>query len=579
MPPEMHPADPRRLTRRAVLAAGTAVPLLGLLDRLDVAAAPLAEAAVPAGAATFRARPPVRIADTRAASETGYAPFGFARLDARTIRVQVTGQGGVPAGAVAAVLNVTATNPAAPGWVKVVPTGSAPAEVSNINVERPGQTLANLVTVQLPASGQVDISCYDPLDVVVDVAGAYVPATSATGVGRYVGLDKAMRVLDTRNSPGRTKVPGGTVQRVDVSQVVPSGASAVVVNLTATESNGAGFWTAFVPGTAVPTASNVNTDEPDQTRANQAILPIGTLRAIDVFAYSGGHLVVDVAGYFTGDNDPHPDGLFVPSPPRRELDTRQRPSYGRMYPKWVCEFQFTGMAQAQAAVINLTTSETRGPGWFAAYAARTDRPDPASNLNATRANQTIANHAIARTSTAGVAVYTYAGGDVIVDVAGYFTGTPLPAAYPPVQNVVPPPSPLPYTITIPGLGLVGTIVEGVGSNVVDAGFVGHWPGTGLAGQDNHMVLFAHRTEHGGIFRNIHVLGAGSQVIISGADGRTFTYEYTDRAITGSAAESIYDAGLSSEMPSMSLVACSKTNYLPTDTRYRVVVNFTEASAT
>jgi LPXTG-site transpeptidase (sortase) family protein len=250
-----------------------------------------------------------------------------------------------------------------------------------------------------------------------------------------------------------------------------------------------------------------------------------------------------------------------------------------MYPGWVCEATFVGMTQAQAAVINLTTTETRGPGWFAAYAARTDRAE-GSNLNATSANQTIANHAIARTSTAGIGVYTYAGGQVIVDVAGYFTGTPLPALHPPVQNVVPPPSPLPYTIEIPALGIRGTVVEGVGDNVVNAGYVGHWPGTGLAGDDgNHMVVFAHRTEHGGIFRGLHLLGAGSQVILHGSDGRTFTYEYTGRRITSAAAADIYDAGLDAPQPSLSLVACSRTNYQPTDTRFRIVVNFSEISVT
>ena len=570
MPPD---EDQRtRLTRRSILAAGAAAPLLALFDRVGaVAAAP------PNGAAAFTPLAPARLADTRPAAQTGYEPFGFGRLDARTIRVQVAGLGGVPGNATAAVLNVTAVNPSGPGWVKVVPAGAS-AAVSNINVERPGQILANLVTVQL-SGGAVDIICFEPLDVAVDVAGAYVPTAVEVAAGRYVGLDAAFRVLDTRERAGRVPVNPGEVQRVDVSQVVPSGASAVVVNLTVTESNGPGFWTAFVAGAgAPPTASNVNTDAGGQTRANQAILPIVGDRAINVFSYSGGHLVVDVAGYFTGPTSASGSaGLFVPYVPYRALDTRERPDYGRMYPGWVSEFTFNGMGGAQAAVINLTTSETRGPGWFGAYAARTDRPN-ASNLNATTANQTIANHAIARTSSAGIAVYTYAGGDVIVDVAGFFTGTPALAKYPPVQNVVPAPSPLPYRIQIPATGTDATIVEGVGLNVVDAGYVGHWPGTSLAGQDGHMVLFAHRTEHGGIFRYLHTLGPGAQVVLTGADGRRYTYQYVDRTITGSDGGEIFNAGLGAPKPSLSLVACSKTNFQPTDVRFRIVVNFTEISA-
>jgi sortase (surface protein transpeptidase) len=180
-------------------------------------------------------------------------------------------------------------------------------------------------------------------------------------------------------------------------------------------------------------------------------------------------------------------------------------------------------------------------------------------------------------------VYTYAGGDVIVDVAGYFIGTPLAVKYASaVVNTIPlppPPSPLPYTIEIPRLGIVDTVVEGVGNNVVDAGYVGHWPGTGLAGEDNHMVLFAHRTSHGGVLRYVNLLGPGDEVIITGADGRRFVYGFWDRALTSPSAAAIYNAGLGAPLPSLSLVACSKTNFQPTDVRFRIVVNFTQISAT
>lgn len=575
MLPESGPTG-SRVTRRALLAAAVAVPAIGAVGALGRAAAALApQAVLPAGASSFLPIAPNRITDTRAESGS----FGYERLDANTIRVQVGGNGGVPPNASAAVLNVTMTNPSGPGFVNIYPTGTPRLETSSINVERPGQILANLVTVRLPASGRVDMFCYAPADLVVDVNGAYTPAPSAVPAGRYVGLDQSFRALDTRNAG--SKVNAGSVRRVDLSNVVPAGASGVVVNLTVTETDGPGFWTAFVPGTARPVASNVNTDAGNQTRANQAILPIGGLRAIDVFSYSGGHLVVDVAGYFTGTTAAADTaGLFVPNAPYRALDTRAVAGYGRMYAGWVCELDFAGRAGAQAAVINLTTSETRGPGFFTAYAARTDRPDPASNLNATTANQTIANHAIARTSTAGIAVYTYAGGDVIVDVAGFFVGTPLAAKYPAVVNVLPPPpppqpSPLPYTIQIPSLGVVDTIVEGVDRNVVDNGFVGHWPGTGLGGEDNHMVLFAHRTEHGGIFRAIDQLGPGDEVVITGSDGRSFVYGFWDRALTNPNGTNVYSAGLSAPLPSLSLVACSKTDFQPTDVRYRIVVNFTE----
>ena len=47
----------------------------------------------------------------------------------------------------------------------------------------------------------------------------------------------------------------------------------------------------------------------------------------------------------------------------------------------------------------------------------------ASNLNATRAGHTVANQVMARVTNGIVSVFSESGGDVIVDVSGYFTGS------------------------------------------------------------------------------------------------------------------------------------------------------------
>ena len=255
----MPPDERSPALRRSVLAAGAAVPLLGLFDRVGPRTRRLRRRtprrSCRSSPEAHRRHPPAR---TRPATRRSASPAWTAatRSGSRS-----------PAAAVcrptpcAAVLNVTATNPPAPGWVKVVPTGSLPAEVSNINVEEPGQILANLVTVQLPTwpSGQVDIVCYDPLDIVVDIAGAYVPATTPAGAGlRRAGavVPRARHPRQPRPDQGRRRA--GPARRSVPG--VPAAATAVVVNLTVTESNGPGFWTAFVAGGAVPDASNVNTD-------------------------------------------------------------------------------------------------------------------------------------------------------------------------------------------------------------------------------------------------------------------------------------------------------------------------------
>ena len=70
--------------------------------------------------------------------------------------VQVTGLGTVPAGASAAVLNVTAVDPTAAGFLTVFPAGITMPTVSNLNFT-PGVIVANLVTVPLSSAGMVSI--------------------------------------------------------------------------------------------------------------------------------------------------------------------------------------------------------------------------------------------------------------------------------------------------------------------------------------------------------------------------------------------------------------------------------------
>ncbi|CAM9528255.1 unnamed protein product [Phaeothamnion confervicola] len=569
----MHPIAAPTISRRQLLAAAATVTVAGFV------AAGAASAAAPVGATSFAASAPTRLADTRPDQGVG----GFTYVDANTIRVKVAGRAGVLAQATAAVLNLTVTGSTAPGYVTVSPAGTPRPNASSLNVERAGQTIANLVTVRLGTDGAVDIYTQNWAHLVVDVLGAYVPAASAVTAGRFVGIDPAARIFDTRGRGSRTA--SGQTERVTLPASVPSTAAAVVVNLTVTESTGSGFVTAYAAGTARPSTSTVNCDGPGQTRANQAIVPIGTvggIRCIDLFSALTAHLIVDIAGFITGSTAASStDGLFVPSAPTRALDTRSNAQYGRMYPGWVAEFDFAGRPQAAATVVNLTATETRGAGFFTGYPARTALPST-SNLNATGAGQTVANHAILRTSDRGIAVYTQSGAQVIVDVAGYFTGRPVIGTLPAPTNVVPPPppppppSPLPYRLTVPALGIDVTVLDEVGSRVVDAGLVGRWPETGMATRTapSHMVLFGHRTTHGGLFYWLHLLAPGHTITLTGADGQVFTYVYHHRNLTGTNSTTIFNAGATAPGPSVSLVACSKTNWLPTDTAHRIVVTFT-----
>jgi len=69
--------------------------------------------------ASFHPIQPTRVMDTRA----GQAGPGFGTNETRYL--QVSGVAGVPSEAIAVALNVTVTEPTAPGYVTVWPSGSA----------------------------------------------------------------------------------------------------------------------------------------------------------------------------------------------------------------------------------------------------------------------------------------------------------------------------------------------------------------------------------------------------------------------------------------------------------------------
>jgi hypothetical protein len=87
--------------------------------------------------------------------------------------VQVAGAGGIPSGAAAALLNVTATATTAASYLTVWPAGQAAPLASSLNWA-PGATIANSVTTKLSATGRISIkNAAGNVDVIADTAGWY----------------------------------------------------------------------------------------------------------------------------------------------------------------------------------------------------------------------------------------------------------------------------------------------------------------------------------------------------------------------------------------------------------------------
>ena len=112
------------------------------------------------------------------------------------------------------------------------------------------------------------------------------------------------RLVDTRDPAGPR---GGPVLSSSSSRSfplagfcgIPGTAKALSVNLTATQPSAAGYLTLFPDGTLVPLTSSINFSA-GRTRANNAVLPLGSNGALRVQAAGGGtvHFILDVNGYF-----------------------------------------------------------------------------------------------------------------------------------------------------------------------------------------------------------------------------------------------------------------------------------------
>jgi hypothetical protein len=328
----------------------------------------------------------------------------------------------------------------------------------------------------------------------------------------------------------------------------------------------------------LPKTSSLNVNRANETRAVAVIAPVTTVngrRAVKVFALNPSHLIVDVSGYFTSPSTAFAQsrGLFVPVDPERILDTRDPGQIGRLWPGWHVEGLVPGAAATQASsiAVNVTGVDSRNPGFLTIYPARSPFPGT-SNVNFGSPHMVVPNHAISSiTATHGYEVFSSGGAHVLVDYLGYYLGDPaLPKIAKPV-NPPPPPAPPDWILTVPRIGLNSLVQAGDPEAITDSGRSWHWTGTGYMGQEAHVGIFAHRTEHGGPFRNLNLLSGGDQIFINTGDGREYLYEVVRRDLTDNQTDNLLDATRFQPGTTLSLIACSRPDFSATSLSFRIVV--------
>jgi hypothetical protein len=255
-----------------------------------------------AGQDGFQPVAPVRVLDTR--NKIGTTAAGPVPSHG-VVRLNLSGE--LPAGAAAAVLNLTVTQPTAAGFITAYPDGQPRPDTSNLNFTA-GQTVANQVIVPLTS----DVADFyndsaGTVQLIADLGGYF----SSTATNTFVPYGPT-RIVDTRIGLGtniqKAAVPAHGVLVIDTDVFTgcsPSGClpgdTADVLNVTVTQPKAAGYLTVYPFGQARPTTSSLNFS------AGQTVANLVTTQDLDTLTgniaiYNGSsgsvQIVVDEQGYY-----------------------------------------------------------------------------------------------------------------------------------------------------------------------------------------------------------------------------------------------------------------------------------------
>ncbi len=434
-----------------VTAAGaTAVTLaLGAPATADIVIPRVAPAMAPLPA-------PVRLVDTRPGQRGAIElPGGSVGGDVSaalqpgsTRRYVLRAQGGLPGGALAVALNVTAVKPSAPGHLTVWPCASLAAAVpatSTLNVGA-GATTANAAIVALRGTGGVCLRASVSMHVVLDA--------TAAAMNRFEAPVNPIRLYDSRpGQVGAVELPGGavgfdegtplpakTLRAVPLEATgVSSSASALVLNVTVANPAAGGYlalggcwWLSQPPATSTLTFAA------GSSRAISVVVAAG-IGPQCLWASTDVHVVVDFIGSFESGFRP-----LVDLSPVRLLDTRpgmfgaaEHTALGDvdqpLQPGVVRRVAIGGLGglavHPGVTALTVTAVGASGAGYVTVYgcADTTDPAPPNSTLNVSVAAGAVANEALVQPVQGGVCVVSNIATHVVLDSAGTFlTGTSAP---------------------------------------------------------------------------------------------------------------------------------------------------------
>ena len=266
------------------------------------------------------------------------------------------------------------------------------------------------------------------------------PAALATDVpanaSSFVLLPQTQRVLDTRN-PGQSIVEAGGTKAImltgPIGVLFNASVTAAVVNVTVVGPAAPGYWTLWPTGQARPNASQLNIDDYISTFGGAVAVPnLVTVPVVNggitVYSSAGGHVVVDLVGYYT------PSVTSSPSSSSGRLVSRPAPT--RIYDSRSASVMIAGETRTisvpdsvgTSAVVLGVTVIGLSEGYWQIFPKGSSKPD-SSNLNSFTIGAISANQVIASVNQNGeIDVFSSGGGHLIVDLIGSFTGSSAAAS-------------------------------------------------------------------------------------------------------------------------------------------------------
>jgi hypothetical protein len=264
-------------------------------------------------------------------------------------------------------------------------------------------------------------------------AASAVPVDDASNSWYSVVINPVspVRLLDTRS---------GSFKRVDkdrdgmtVEFTAGPGTAGAFLGVVATGSSGPGFLTVYSAEAARPETSNVNYAA-GATVAGTAVVRSTSAGLIRVYSSDAtANIIVDMTARLTYAPDGGASsGRMQQVPQTRLIDTRNTgvvPSLGVV----TVPRPLSVPADSPAWMVTVTAIAS-GPGFLTAWAADSAMP-ATSTLNVDVAGQVRAITALVPASPAGIKVFAHDGANVIVDIAGYVTGSSALVTLDGVMNV------------------------------------------------------------------------------------------------------------------------------------------------